>query len=467
DSTLHATTALFELPAGPLKVAAGAEYRHESGSDDPDELLASGRANGGFVNYGPTTGAYSVREAFGEFKIPLLAGRPFARRLDLDMATRWSDYSRFGSTTNSQAGLRWKPVDDLLVRASYIQGFRAPSVLDLFQGAVSTGELTADPCASTSHPTAATLAHCAALGVPVDVREFGGADVTFGGNPALRPETSRTRTLGVVYDPSWLPGLGASLDWYRIEIRNAIGERSAQAILDACYKLGDPNACTLITRDPNYGFLSNVDASQQNLPGGLETEGYDFTVDWHRHTRFGQLQLRWDNAYVTYYGELGKPAPGSILPDGSLAQGNVVGHNEQPFGYYGVVWRLRSTLTLAWQRGPWSASIDARYFSPIVESCQAVTEIAATVGDATLLALCSDPDHVQGGQPDPLNRVGAVTYVDLQASWTAPWKGAFTLGVRNALDRNPPVSYSAAANSFFPDYDLPGRFFYASYRQKF
>jgi iron complex outermembrane receptor protein len=106
DYNLHATTVLFELPAGPLNAAAGAEYRHESGSDDPDELLASGRANGGFVNYGPTTGAYSVKEAYAEFEIPLLAGRPFARQLDLHVATRWSDYSRFGSTTNSQAGLR-------------------------------------------------------------------------------------------------------------------------------------------------------------------------------------------------------------------------------------------------------------------------------------------------------------------------------------------------------------------------
>ena len=467
DYNLHATTVLFELPAGPLNAAAGAEYRYESGSDDPDELLASGRANGGFVNYRPTTGAYSVKEAFAEFEIPLLAGRPFVRRLDLDVATRWSDYSRFGSTTNSQAGLRWKPVDDLLVRASWIQGFRAPSVLDLFQGAVSTGELTEDPCASTSHPTTATLAHCAALGVPADVREFGGADVTLGGNPSLRPETARTRTVGFVYDPSWLPGLTASLDWYRIQIRNAIGERSAQAILDACYKLGDPNACALITRDPDYAFLSNVDATQQNIPGGLETEGYDFSLGWQRQTQLGRLQLRWDNAYVSYYGELGKPSPGGSLPDGSLAQGNVTGINDATLGYYGVVWRLRSIMSLSWQRGVWSASIDARYFSPITESCQVVIGVAATVGDPALRNLCSEPDHVEGAQPMPLNRVGAVTYVDLQMGWIAPWKGRFTLGARNAFDRGPPVSYSAAANSFFPDYDIPGRFFYASYRQRF
>lgn len=467
DLLLHATTTLIELPAGELNVAAGAEYRHESGADDPDELLASGRANGGGVNYRPTEGAYSVREAFVEFEIPLLAGHPLARQLGLDVASRWSDYSLFGSATNSQLGLRWKPIDDLLLRASYIEGFRAPSVVDLFQGLVSTGALSLDPCAADSHPDAATLARCAGAGVPAGVTDWGGSAVTIGGNPALKPEIARTHTLGFVYAPSWLPGLGVSLDWYRIQITNAIGERTPQSILNACYMLGDTNACSLVTRDPVDRSLSNVDAAQQNIPGGLETEGYDFSLDWRRETSFGQFRLRWDNAYVSYYGEIGQPATGTLLPDGSPAQGNVVGKNEQPGGFYGVVWRLRSVMALAWRRGSWSASIDARYFSPITESCKYVADAADTVGDAALLDLCSDPGHMQDGRRAPLNRVGAVAYFDLQAGWTAPWNGRVTVGVRNAFDRNPPVAYSAAANSFFPDYDIPGRFFYASYRQKF
>src|SRR5690606_22023744 len=131
----------------------------------------------------------------------------------------------------------------------------------------------------------------------------------------------------------------------------------------------------------------------------------------------GQLGLRWDTAYVGYYGEIGQPAPGTLLPDGSPAQGNVVGRNEQPGSFYGIVWRLRSTANLAWRRGAWSASIAARYFSPVVESCLAVTETAETVGDPALTRLCSDPDHVEAGQPLPLNRVGAVTFVDLQVGW--------------------------------------------------
>ncbi|MBS0430778.1 MAG: TonB-dependent receptor, partial [Proteobacteria bacterium] len=121
------------------------------------------------------------------------------------------------------------------------------------------------------------------------------------------------------------------------------------------------------------------------------------------------------------------------------------------------------------QRGAWAASITGRYFSSIIEDCPGPPHIADVVGDPSLALLCSDPDHtLEGGTPDPRNRVGAVTYVDLEANWRAPWQGVFTLGTRNALNRNPPLARSYKGfNSFFPDYDIPGRFFYASYRQKF
>lgn len=469
DYNLHATTALAELPAGPLNVAVGAEYRRESGTDGPDPLLADGLANGGGINYQSTQGSYSVNEAYVEFEIPLVANRPLARLLDLDVATRWSKYSRFGSTTNSQVSLRWKPIDDLLLRANYTEGFRAPSVVDLFEGAVSAFDGFVDPCVTTAHhhPTTTTLARCTAMGVPADVPDWGGSPVTIGGNPALLPETARTLALGFVYAPASMMGLTIGLDWYRVRIRNAIGERSAQAILNACYVLGDPNACAQVTRKPEDGAVWGINATRQNMPGGLETEGYDLSLAWRRDTRVGTFALRWESAHVNYYGAIGQPAAGTLMPDGAPSHGNVVGHNDQLNDYFGVVWRLRSIASLAWQHGAWGASIAARYFSPVIESCENVAYIADITAEAGLLNLCSDPGHTFDGEPAPRNRVGAVTYVDLQANWTAPWMGRFTLGVRNAFDRSPPVAYSSAANSFFPDYDIPGRYFYASYRQTF
>ncbi|MGH8191148.1 MAG: TonB-dependent receptor domain-containing protein [Rhodanobacteraceae bacterium] len=466
DAVAHVTGPLAELPAGAMQFAAGVEYRHDSGYDLPDPMITSGRENGNGTSRAPTQGAYSVTEAYLEFDVPLLRDRPGVRELGLDVATRWSDYSLFGSTTNSQLGLRWKPIDDLLVRSNYSEGFRAPSLFDAFGGVETSTSVGGyyDPCALEEEPDQSTLAHCRAQGVPADVEDPFEVTATLHGNRKLRPETSRSLTAGLVWSPSALPDFSASLDWYRIKVRDAIGQPDPQEMVDACYVRGDTAACSNVIRNPD-GTLIGIVAPQQNFPGGLETEGWDLGVNWRRDTRAGSFNLRWDVAYVDYWGDIGKPALGTELPDGSQSNGNVAGTAYSPLGN-GVVWRTRSVATLAWQRGPWSASVTARYFSPVKEWCGTVTSVAARVGDPSLRNLCSDPDNTYLGFPFPENRVASVTYFDLATGWEAPWNARVTLGVRNAFDRDPPVSYSSI-NSFFSEYDLPGRFWWTSYRQKF
>lgn len=469
SDSLHfgVTSELASLRAGPLAFAAGLERRLERGTDQPDALVAAGQANGTGLSIGPTEGAYAVNEAYAEFDVPLLSGVRFARQLAVNLATRYSDYSTFGSTNNAGVGLRWKPADDLLVRARWAQGFRAPSIAEAYGGTID-GMLAdvLDPCATQGGyvPPPAVAANCLANGVPPDVVTNFTTLSSIGGNPALQPETSRSLTGGLMYSPAWLPGLDVSVDWYRIEIENAIADPGAQYFLDGCYVHNDPTACARITRGPD-GSLQHISAVKLNISGGLEAEGWDFALNWKRDTRVGTFNLGWESAYIDYWGAIGHPPYGAILPDGSVSEGNVVGTNNP---LYGVIWRLRSVATLAWQRGAWGASLTGRYFSPIQENCEEVTYTADTVGDPSLYALCSDPNRVVDGIPAPRNRVGAVTYVDLTGSWTASWKGVFTLGIRNAFDREPPHAWSYSGNnSFFPEYDVPGRFFWMSYRQRF
>ncbi|HVJ61115.1 MAG TPA: TonB-dependent receptor [Tahibacter sp.] len=471
DFAVHAEGAAFELPAGDLGVAVGYEHRKEDGYDHPDELIASGNANGTGNTYRPTSGSYSVDEAWLELSLPLLKDVAFARQLDVSIASRYSDYSEFGGTTNSQAGLRWKPIDEVLVRSNIAQGFRAPSVLDLYAGSSSGVSFVTDPCASANEPSPSTLARCAALGVPVDVIDPELINTTTGGNRELQPERALSRSLGVVWSPSWIEGFEANVDWFRVQIRDAIGSRFDQAVVDDCYRRGDNSACARVRRNPD-GTIAHVLATQQNLPGGLETEGFDFGFSYRRTTNIGNFALNWDNTYITYAGELHQPARNSLLPDGSPAQGNVVGDVREG-GFYGVVWRIRSSLNLHWERDAWGATIGARYFSATDENCGGPETAVFYSGDESYLNLCKKPDHmsdIDGSgelQSTPQNRVPSVTYVDLEGSWLAPWKGRFTLGLRNALNRDPPISYSTLANSFFPEYEVPGRFWYASYRQTF
>ncbi|KAG0768880.1 hypothetical protein G6F22_017447 [Rhizopus arrhizus] len=134
---------LFTLPAGDILAALGVEHRSEEASYTPDAKVQKGEIAG--TSGQPTRGNYSLNEVYLELQVPLLADLPFARELSLDVAGRYSDYNNFGSTTNSKFGLKWKPIDSLLVRATYGTGFRAPTVDDLYGGTVSSRDAFTDP----------------------------------------------------------------------------------------------------------------------------------------------------------------------------------------------------------------------------------------------------------------------------------------------------------------------------------
>jgi iron complex outermembrane receptor protein len=149
--------------------------------------------------------------------------------------------------------MRWKPFEDVLIRANYAQGFRAPSVFDLFSGPVNliTAGGLVDPCAPVGDtpPDPAVATRCRALAVPGTVSQPFVVAITQGNNPLLRPETARSYSFGAAWSPAWLPNLDATVDWYDIRLRNAIGQRDAQFFIDDCYVTGDPVSCTHVTRN--------------------------------------------------------------------------------------------------------------------------------------------------------------------------------------------------------------------------
>ena len=461
---------IVDLPAGPLAIAAGIEHRREQAFDEPNALIVAGQANG-FISSDdrPTRGRYSVREAYLEFDAPLLRDKPFARSLDFNVAARQSDYSSFGNHLSLQAGLRWKPNDSLLLRANIAEGFRAPSISELYRGQLNSRDFIDDPCAVANRPSPTLAARCTELGAPpATVLARPQVNRQFGGNPDLQPETALNRNLGVVYAPRWFTGLELSLDWYRIQVRDAIGMRPAEVIVNNCYLLADASACARITRDAS-GNLQQVSFIDENLRGGIETEGYDLGLRWQSDTRLGQIGVRWDATYTSYYGELGQPRRLSPRADGSPAAGNLVG--TAGGANFTLYWRLRSTATLSWQRERWDATLGLRYFSHLDEDCLRVIGIAALVGDPSLRQLCSDPDRMVAMDAHgfavaaPRNRLGGTTYLDLEAGWSTPWQSRIAIGMRNASDRDPPPTYSAPNSPYYAGYDVPGRFWYLRYRQ--
>ncbi|HDS1511614.1 TonB-dependent receptor [Stenotrophomonas maltophilia] len=449
---------IVQLPAGALGFAAGYEYRKETGQFDPDAFIASGLSTGNGAS--PTKGSYDLDEFFLELSIPVLADLPGAKLLDFSAATRYSKYSNFGNTTNNKFGFRWKPIDDLMVRGNYSEGFRAPSINNLYRGDADSFETYIDPCSSTSgRRTGAIAAQCAAEGVPVGFVQPGAGSgakqtpepFTWQANPNLKPETSTSKTLGLVWSPSFVQGLNVTLDWWQIKIEDAITRPAIQDIMDRCYggtAQEQAANCGLITRDPNYGStnqrytITNVNMPLQNL-ASYKVEGWDLGILYKLpETSIGQFTITLDGTYLSKW-------------DTKSTQDAPIEGRQGRYLDQDPYWRIRSNLYVDWSYGDFGVNYGIRYKSGMTEPCP-----FDPVEEPETFAYCSD--GAKG-----TNHIGATTYHDIQFRYNTPWKGTIMVGLNNAWDKSPPVSYYTSYNMFDPQYDLPGRYMYMQYKQKF
>ncbi|MGH8085457.1 MAG: TonB-dependent receptor plug domain-containing protein [Lysobacter sp.] len=457
--TANVSGDLFDLWAGPLSAAAGLEHRRYEGSYNPDPLTVAGFYNG--VPSLPTSGEYDVSEAYVEFNLPLIEQGAFGKSLDLSLAGRYSDYSTFGSQFTPKYGLRWQLADELLLRATYAEGFRAPSIGELY-GSASRADLQIDdPClvGVDGSPATGDAANCAALGVPPGaVQTNSQISVTTGGNDQLQPETANSFTTGMVYSPSfgantaWSDRLDLELTFYRHSIEGAVQAIDAQTQLDLCVQTLDPLYCDGITRT-SVGSINSFGNRLTNL-GSIKTDGWDADVFWTLpETSAGRFKLSWQNTFVTRYEAIG--AAGQVQP---RTVGIEVTDSAIP--------DWTSTAALDWDRGNWSAAWVVRHISELVEDC----------GDAASFAVCSDGAVV--GQDDDgndiwagTNTLEAITYHDLQLGYEFDWfKGLqLTGGVNNVLDKDPPLCLSCSLNGYDAStYDIPGgRYYYVRANLRF
>ncbi|MGO4221375.1 TonB-dependent receptor [Lysobacter sp. TAF61] len=481
---------LFELQGGALGFSFGVEHREESGYDSPDALINSGNTTGNARR--ATSGSYDLDEAYLELAVPVLADVPFAKLLDFSVATRYSNYSNFGDTLNSKFGFRWKPVDDLLVRGNWSQGFRAPSINELFAGQGDSFPSLTDPCNTTSFPVQSSVARrtCVAQGVPQGgyVQDGDQIRTTVGGNTKLKPETSQSTTFGFVYSPGYAEGLDIALDWWQIKIEDAITTIGAEDIIQQCINSGGVGpTCGLYSRQRG-GTVGRLVDTTTNI-GGTRAEGYDLTLGYRLpETSFGKFSLTWDTTYLAErvddldgdgrYGEDEQLQPAIGQPLNHDEGGNLVGEYTDRDNQ----WRIRSNLGTRWQKGDFGATWNVRYYSAQDEVCNPryeadgfgylCTESSRYVGIPTDANSNGVWDGAAGGdridsRKESRHHIGATTYHDASIFWNSPWNSTVTLGMNNLFDKNPPIALEAFANSFDPQYEVPGRFFYMRYAQRF
>ncbi|OZB16394.1 MAG: hypothetical protein B7X53_09040 [Hyphomonas sp. 34-62-18] len=291
---------LFELPAGPLGVGFGAEYREFSIDDQPGELTQLGDIWGSSTA-GPTVGTNSVSELFAEVSVPLLKGAPLAEDVEFSASIRGFDYDLGGSDSIYKAGLNWQINPVLRARTSYGTSYRAPALFELFledqTGFLS--QTSIDPCIDWGQSQNANIrANCAAAGIPEDYAGGGSSAlvITSGGGEQLRPETGDTFTFGLILTPTGAD-LNIALDYYEIEIKDQITSLSGAQIVGGCYGTTTfPNDfCSLFERAPATApvapfALDNIQAPTLNVDSQSQ-RGLDLEVRYTHEFNFGTMIL--------------------------------------------------------------------------------------------------------------------------------------------------------------------------------
>ena len=461
---VYLSNELFNLPAGPVGAAYGLEIRRDAFEDTPDPLVQSSASSTNRAL--PTKGSVDVKEAYVEFNVPVLSGVAMAESLDLSVAGRYSDYDTFGNDTNYKFGVRWKPYSDLLVRGTVSTAFRAPSVSDLFLGLSDSNPGVGDPCSDYTgaigggQPASAEVqANCAADGVPANYTQINPQLLERqGGNPNLTPEEADTFTAGFVFSPEFVEDLNIYVDWYRIELENAITTLGSETILNNCYTTAARSStCAFITRDGS-GNIKEIKNLFVNI-GAIDVEGVDFAFDYTLPSLpylsdLGTFKVAMDSAYLIEFTEFVAAADGSLTP--TSRQGTNDG--QDPAAYP----RFKANTDILWNQGPMRASWTTRYIHKQIETC-----FDGIGPSLTALGRCSLPDFDDPSKSK--NKIGSTFYHDVQFGYNfADSNFDVTVGVNNVLDRDPPISTSAFANSFdVQTYDVPGRFGYLRLRKSF
>jgi iron complex outermembrane receptor protein len=421
DVSANLSGTLFHLPGGDAGIAIGVEHRDQNGRFDPDPIVAAGL--GSDIPALPTRGGYDVDEAYAELRLPLLADTPGFHRLEVTGAARFSDYSTSGSTTTFSAGANWEPVEHILFRGNWAEGFRAPSIGELFGTPSRFDQELVDPCSAVGGQIpAAVRTNCIAQGVPANgsyVQLNPQLSVITGGNQNLEPETSESWGFGAVVRP--LPRLTLEANYFNIRVDGAIQAIDAGTLLGRCTGAADPLSCAAITRTAS-GAIAQISGTLQNI-ASIETDGVDVVLNWRSPaTRMGTFGLYWSNTFLRNYTVT---VPATVGVTRIEREGTEQGSPDQAFPRY------KSTAVFDWSHNEFGGSITGRYISAVVE------------GDG--------------------NRLDNRFYTDIQLRWTlSESRFGFAIGANNLFDVGPPPCGTCGLNNMDPTtYDVPGTFFYA------
>ncbi|MEO5599035.1 MAG: TonB-dependent receptor [Novosphingobium sp.] len=455
-ATLNVAGSLFNLPAGPVQVALGAEYHREKSVQIYDPFTASGLS--GAQQATNTVGTHHSKEAFAEISIPVLKESSLGYDLSLEGAARYADYSTVGGVWSYKFGANYAPIRDIRFRAIYARAVRAPNINELDANQNTTAPQVIDPCDQNEgngdipvggSPSLATLpAGCAAIpGISTYLQThpyfaYSLAQVQtvsgfLGGNPNLDAEATNTLTAGFVLTPSFLRGFDLSVDYYRIKVKNAIALVDQQTSVDECFNLGLPQFCNNVVRNSN-GFITTVNSTYINAASYL-VAGLDVQAHYNFRPRIFNPDER-VNLGVFYNHKFKQeqlPFVGGPVSN-ELGTADIYAGNQLGTGF-----KDQFTFNASYSTGPFSLAYTLKYYGPVT----------ASGGDI---------------------KIPSFMYHDVQAKFAVgdDKRFEFYVGVNNLFDKKPP--FIASGDSQFPGtntvadtYDVYGRMLYVGVTSKF
>lgn len=402
---------LFDgIGAGPWQFALGAQHRE----DDVEVIVDPISEAAGFFtnNFRGWNASRDVDEFFGEIYAPLISGQPGVELLDLNLATRHTEYTFSGGVDTWKVGLNYRPDNEFRIRGSLSRDIRAPALSEMFNlGREGTLRGVFDEGRGEPAPTVRRVQR---------------------GNPDLTPEVAETIVLGFVYEPSWIPGFSLSLDRFDIRIENAIDALSGQDVVDQCHLNGIQQACDQLVRaapgpGETFGVLQQINNSNFNI-AVTETEGWDLALRYTRDFAGGDLSLR---SQVGHLETL-------LETDGNGIENERVGDTSIP------AWRALGSL--GFKKDNYDLFLQGRYVGEI----QLNNEWTAV-----------DSEY---------NDVDAAIYLDAQFGYELSDSMSFFLNVQNLLDKEP--LFAPQQDTYFSPtnpnlYDQVGRQYRIGFRATF
>ena len=420
----------FSLWAGPVSVAASVEHRTDKIDSTVDPYSAASQRLSS--NYAPLAGQQSVTEGALETVIPLAKDLAFAKDWDLSLAARATDYQISGYVTTYKFGTTYSPIDDIRLRITRSRDIRAPDIQDLFAAPAGFSASLLDRF----------------LNIQVPGRPY----YTVQGNPDLKPEKADSTDIGIVLQPRFLPGFRASVDYWDVNIKDAIQALQAQQVVDACYYQIVPSLCANILRGAD-GNIASVLAFPVNL-ARFDTRGIDMEASYRMplsnivSSWAGNFSL---HGFATLY--LRAYQNSEFAPPVDLAGSNFYGTSGAAAN---AIPKWKTDLTATYQLSGWSFSLTGRGFSD------------GTINNNYIACTSSCPASTLANPTINNNSMPGRLYLDANVDYTFDVgkgsTGEVFFSVKNALNADPPPI--PGGGSLATLYDVLGTVFRAGVRFK-